>query len=113
MKFKKIISFIIILIVYILLINQVPLFLKENLFKQSKINIGNSQTEVNIGMSENIVVTVTRNRFYGRIIEEDNYSYIYLFYFIRLPLSYKNFNFLYIHFIFLLVYSYLLLKNGN
>jgi len=58
-------------------------------------------TTVNIGVSESVSVTVTRNKFYGTIIINNGKEYLYLFDFIMLPKKIKNYNFIWFHLIFL------------
>ena len=70
---------------------------------------------VALGISESVTVTVTRQRFYGKIIEivaaDSKVVYVYLFNFLKLPLRVHAINFLYFHIgiIFLIVLLFFIL----
>ena len=60
---------------------------------------------VKVGMGDMVSVTVTRQRWYGKIIEqvggESKASYLYLFWTLKMPLAVNDFHFLYLHFLML------------
>ncbi len=60
---------------------------------------------VKVGMGDMVSVTVTRQRWYGKIIEqagkESRVSYLYLFWILKMPLAVNDFHFLYLHFLML------------
>lgn len=60
--------------------------------------------ELNVGT--NLGVTVTRHRWYGKIIENvGDISYLYLFNFIRIPIKVKDSGWVKYHSIFLVLFS--------
>ena len=60
---------------------------------------------VKVGMGDMVSVTVTRQRWYGKIIEqagrESKVSYLYLFWILKMPLAVNDFHFIYLHFLML------------
>ena len=93
---------------YVVLINLVaPLVAFQNSGAADSNSVtGNDGGGVKVGMSDSVSVTVQRNRWYGKIIEnagdDSRISYVYLFNFLRLPLIANKFNFVYVHILMLI-----------
>ena len=96
---------IIAILVYIILINFIA-----NMPSFGQVTTGNSVGtieggDIKIGFGDKVEVTVTRNRWYGKIIENSypkgKTATLYLFNFITLPLNAKGKSFFLIHTIFL------------
>jgi len=58
---------------------------------------------IQLGVSDAVRVTVTRNRFYGKIIVQGDTEFIYIFNLIKVPKKVRGFNFCIFHIIFLSV----------
>lgn len=91
-----------VIISYIVLINFVAIITQFGGFAYAdNIEQSDSGQGVRVGVGESVSVSVQRNRWYGRIIEnvgdDNSISYIYLFNFLRLPLIINKFNFIYVH----------------
>jgi len=102
---KLIIALVISLFVYVFIIN----FLFNNNFQDLiGYNFSNNETYITsyggiekVNMGDSVSVTVTRNRWYGTIYEENNNKILYLFKFIPLPLEKDNSDYLTAHIIFI------------
>lgn len=115
MKIKRLIVFVVIIVLYVFLINFFSVFFASEISSGIiQDNQASGMLDVKIGAS--VGVSVVKNRFYGRIneysTEHIKVSYLYLFYFIKLPLLIHETNFLYFHIIFILlmIMIYLILK---
>lgn len=92
---------------YLFLMHVLALILVQEQASQETINAGGAFGEgaVKVGMGDMVSVTVTRQRWYGKIIEqagkESKVSYLYLFWILKMPLAVNDFHFLYLHFIML------------
>ncbi|MBI2449256.1 hypothetical protein HYV49_03080 [Candidatus Pacearchaeota archaeon] len=87
---------------YVILINLVAFISQLGGFSyEDGIEQGDSGGDVKVGVGESVSVTVQRNRWYGKIIEnvgdDSKISYVYLLGFLRLPLIINKFNFVYVH----------------
>ncbi len=101
-KYKIILIAGIIIAAYVILINFIASVSQLNGFTYANnVEQSNSGQGVKVGVGESVSVTVQRNRWYGKIIEnvgdDSKISYIYLFNFLRLPLIINKFNFIYVH----------------
>ena len=77
------------IIAYFILINIVGFMFSVNFggysgTEQESINGG---ADVKIGVSDSIDVTITRNRFYGKIMESGSTSTLYIFNILKIPLK--------------------------
>ena len=85
---------------YIILIGPVSsIFLssnsENNIIKQVIVDSGGSN--VQLGVSDGISVSVVRNRWYGKINEENGIESLKLFNLVKVPLKVGSFNFIWIH----------------
>jgi len=101
---KKIIIYAVVIVLYVFLINFVPLLLESSWKIRSKqdINYEMSMSE-QIGISDDVSVTVVRERFYGKIYQYDEDSYVYLLYFVKLPLKIDGKDYLWFHVLFTVI----------
>ena len=93
---------------YIVLINLAAFITQLGGFTYiESIEQSDSGQGVKVGVAESVSVTVQRNRWYGKIIEnagdDSKISYVYLLNFLRLPLIINKFNFVYVHIIMLIL----------
>jgi len=104
MKYKFIILLIIILILYIIFINFLfNIDLTSYSVKDTRDNYVNEFSQESKTMFT-VDVTVIRNRFYGKIYENNGLSKLYLFNLISIPLNNKFINFYYFHISFVILY---------
>lgn len=109
MELKKILILIGIFIFYIVLINMfASIDVIPNSSQENEQNIKDDGTIIDIGMGEDVSITVTRHRFYGTIIESENSSYLYLLNRIRLPLIVNGINYILFHILFVILYIIIL-----
>ena len=104
MKYKFIILLIIILILYIIFTNFLfNIDLTSYSVKDTRDNYVNEFSQESKTMFT-VDVTVIRNRFYGKIYENNGLSKLYLFNLISIPLNNKFINFYYFHISFVILY---------
>lgn len=87
-------------IAYLAVIGPVSSLIPRYSWHLSVSSLPSSETggsNVQLGVSDDIQVYVTRNRWYGKIIEENKVEFVYLFGFLKLPLKIGNFSFLWLH----------------
>lgn len=105
MKYPITLTCVVIGIVYIFLINPISLLIATNISPRivtDKITeVGGSN--VQLGVSDEVSVTVTRNRWYGQLNDENGIQVLYLFKMIKIPLKTNSINFLFIHEIVLVI----------
>jgi len=106
---KTVLAFLI--LAYIILINLISCINFYEIEHKSKKEINSRGEIVKVNFKDDVSVTVKKDRWYGRIIENDGLSNLYLFYFIRLPLKRGNFNYLYAHILFSIIIILMAMKN--
>ena len=104
--FKILLIFLLLIapIIYLTLINTIANLNVNNYFGTARLQQGNDYGEVNLGVSDSVSVQVVRNRFYGKIIENEQASDLYFFNTIKLPLKNHDYNFIWIHVLFLILW---------
>lgn len=109
---KKILICLIILIIYIIGINQIPTTLekKSNGNLQEKDSYG---MVVDIGFRDSVSVSIKRPRFYGTIYEKDGNKDVKMFNMFNLPLKKIGFNFIWTHLLILLIIIFILFKRRS
>ena len=80
----------------------------------SEININQTANEISSSTAttatgDSISIIITRNRWYGKIIEYDDKAFLYAFYFLKIPIMINNTNIVLFHFGFFLLLSYIFL----
>ncbi len=80
----------------------------------SEININQTANEISSSTTttatgDSISIIITRNRWYGKIIEYDDKAFLYAFYFLKIPIMINNTNIVLFHFGFFLLLSYIFL----
>ena len=116
---KKIIFFIIMIVIYLILINFVSFTLfnynldSKNIFQE---NIDNEIGKVNF--NDNVDIFVKRNKLYGsineKISDKNNLSILtILFGFVNIPLNVNHFSLVWIHLLFLFLLFFIFLKGGR
>jgi len=108
MKLAKIVLLMCMVIVYVLIINIFASILSISI-ENAEIRSSNGGGMLKIGVSESVSILVTRNRWYGKILEENGHSILYLFRFVKLPIRVKKLNFIYYHVIFLFILTALII----
>ena len=99
----KFLVIIFVIVIYILSINLFASLINFSSQSQSLSSMFGSSSEVIIGFSESVSVTVTRERFYGTIIINNGMEYLYLFNLITLPKKINGYGFMIFHIIFLII----------
>lgn len=108
---KKIILCILILIIYIMLINQVPTSIGGN--GESDEQKRDRGFIVNIGMGASVNIGVKRPRFYGTIYESNGVKDVKMFNAFNLPLKRLGINFMWVHLLMLILLIFIIMKGGK
>jgi hypothetical protein len=110
-KIRLFITFILIVIYIILNIIIAPMDLAVDLSQydnNAKQYIVRGAMQQDIGISDSVSAIVTKNKFYGKIIQRGVNTDLYLFKILRMPLKRQGINFYYLHILFVFLISTLL-----
>ena len=97
----KIALIVFIIVIYIFSINLFASLINSSSETQTISGVISGRLNTRISLSESVSITITRNRWYGKIIINNGIEYLYLFNLIRLPKKIQNYNFVIFHLIFL------------
>ena len=98
---KTIITAFLIILVYIVIINL--LFLFKESYNNLQPNSSISGLNTKISVSSSLSVLIIGNRWYGKIVTEDNFQSIYLFGIIKIPWKYYSLDIVWIHLFFIVI----------
>ena len=101
-KLAKIGFVILVIIIYIFSINLFASLINFSSTQQSIKSIISGGLSIVVSMSDSVGIVVTKERFYGTIIETNGEAYLYLFNLVKLPHKIQSYNFIIFHLIFLI-----------
>jgi hypothetical protein len=104
---KTIITALIIIIFYLIAINLLFMFKESSNSLEPNNTVSGLNTKISV--SSSLSVLVVGNRWYGKIVTENNIQSLYLFNLIKIPWKYYNLNFVWIHLFFAIILTEILI----